>query len=189
VRRRPPRRLTPSPSCLLTQGLLVQWWACASVHPARIAHGVLALRRAFLQSCLSQPACGGERVPDACCVAAAFGLYAFLGFLMDGPASLATGMIGLQIAPQCAPAVLGVAHTQRCWRAWAAGRCSREWSGRRLHMLVAVLYRPGSVATCVQALAVSRHGWILLCERAASCMVGILHASAAVAPVTLSCSI
>ncbi|KAK9837032.1 hypothetical protein WJX81_008263 [Elliptochloris bilobata] len=29
----------------------------------------------------------------------AFGLYAFLGFLMDGPASLATGLIGLQIAP------------------------------------------------------------------------------------------
>ena len=36
------------------------------------------------------------------CRAAAFGLYAFLGFLMDGPASMATGMIGLQIAPQCA---------------------------------------------------------------------------------------
>ena len=30
---------------------------------------------------------------------AAFSLYAFLGFLMDGPASLLTSLIGLEIAP------------------------------------------------------------------------------------------
>ena len=32
-------------------------------------------------------------------VLAAFALYAFLGFAMDGPASLITSMIGLEIAP------------------------------------------------------------------------------------------
>ncbi len=30
---------------------------------------------------------------------AAVGLYAFLGFLMDGPATLATSLIGLRISP------------------------------------------------------------------------------------------
>lgn len=33
------------------------------------------------------------------CVCAAVALYTFLGFAMDGPASMVTSMIGLQIAP------------------------------------------------------------------------------------------
>ena len=39
-------------------------------------------------------------LPSADCLTlAAVGLYAFLGFLMDGPATLATSLIGLRISP------------------------------------------------------------------------------------------
>jgi len=134
ARGRPAGRAAPPPPSVVAKGLLGQRCACASAPlDTHIVRGVLVLRRAILQSGLGQPACGGLRMPDACCVpcvAPAFGLYAFLGFLMDGPASLATGMIGLQIAPQCAPGAPGAAPTPRCLHVWAAGRCSRV--GRRL---------------------------------------------------------
>ena len=51
-------------------------------------------------------------------LAAALGLYAFLGLFMDGPASVATGLIGLKIAPHFDAPYLSSSLTDFWSRRW-----------------------------------------------------------------------
>lgn len=57
-------------------------------------------------------------VTQPVCTCAAVGLYAFLGLLMDGPASLASSLIGLKIAPHFDKPFLSTSVTDFWSRRW-----------------------------------------------------------------------
>ena len=61
-------------------------------------HGMPARTAAVHYLCVGSPTCTPSCKPQ-CVVCAAVGLYCFLGLLMDGPATLASALIGLRIAP------------------------------------------------------------------------------------------
>lgn len=87
----------------------------------------------------------------AICCRAVLGMYAFLSLLMDGPASLATSMVGLRIAPHFDQPYLSSS---------IADFWSRRWNltaGNALRFLV----QPYPVCHCALAVAahITRNGY------------------------------
>ena len=132
---------------------------------------------------MAQPVVGGrvcfdetwmQSLPDVIqlvCMCAAVGLYAFLGLLMDGPASLASSLIGLKIAPHFDKPFLSSSVTDFWSRRWnlTAGNALRflvmpspRCSGQELshlHNLPVFFSFPFSSATfCFRSMIPSRRG-------------------------------
>ena len=89
---------------------------------------IMTVKAACLwQPCVHLKPCSGtleascRPVTDAeglCCCCAALGMYAFLSLLMDGPASLATSLVGLRIAPHFDQPYLASSLTDFWSRRW-----------------------------------------------------------------------